>query len=382
MDFDPEEIRRIVAIGKKRGLIKEAAPVNTEHNLKAKERTYGKKAEKLHLCRSRREEALAESKATRTPAAQQIPTLQINAVEISAAELGNMRSQWMDITPALAQEWLGANTHNRRLREDTVRAYARDMCNGEWVPTHQGIAFNDENALLDGQHRLHAIIRSKKTVRMMVTFGLPARVAGKPEMFTMDAVDRGATRSVADQLDLQHSIKAGTKVAAVATALASLCCGERTRRLSVTQTLEVYRAFQSAVDYVIENASKKKGLRCTGILAGFAFAIAAEGEIPKGGPADLATAFTALNTGEGLETMPALAKLRGFLTTTESGLFTRSLDRGLAELVMQALWLDRHGKPCAQLAASLDGANWWAGRQPARIQKIAAIFCHPVKGEE
>jgi hypothetical protein len=127
-----------------------------------------------------------------------------------------------------------------------VDAYARDMLNGVWVPTHQGLAFNDRDELIDGQHRLQAIVKSGCTVRMMVTFGLASVIDGK-EMTTMDAVDRGRTRSVADQLKIQHGFKDGAITAAICTNLAAICSQERTRRLSVGQTLEIFRAFEGPI---------------------------------------------------------------------------------------------------------------------------------------
>ncbi|HEV2210835.1 MAG TPA: hypothetical protein VG167_18840 [Verrucomicrobiae bacterium] len=151
---------------------------------------------------------------------------------IDVTALNGVRSQWMDITPEMAARWLKNNFRNRPIRWDTVKAYARDMLNGNWVPTHQGLAFNDQDALIDGQHRLHAIVMAKMTVRMMVTFGVPSKIDGK-EMTTMDAVDRGATRSVGDQLTIQHGLKHGSITASVCSAVGSLCFGERTRRLSV-----------------------------------------------------------------------------------------------------------------------------------------------------
>ena len=46
-------------------------------------------------------------------------------------------------------------------------------------------------------------------------FGLASKIEGS-KMTTMDAVDRGRTRSVADQLKIQHGLKAGSKIAGLA----------------------------------------------------------------------------------------------------------------------------------------------------------------------
>ena len=289
-----------------------------------------------------------------------------------AAELGGVRSQWMNISPAMALRWLENNFVNRPLDDGVIAAYARDMVIGVWVPTHQGIAFNDKDELIDGQHRLHAIGRSGRTLRMMVTFGLPSVIEGR-EMTTMDAVDRGRTRSVADQLKIQHGLKHGSVIAMICNSLSQLCCGERTRRMSVAQALETYRAFQSEVDYMIAHRSKHHGLRQAGMLAAFALAIGSE----AGGSATIAQLHERLLSGEGLKKNSPIAHLRAFLTSDEAKLITSRLNRGIAELTLQAIWLEQKGRPVAKLEMALDGADHFRALQPARVKKIAELFALP-----
>lgn len=280
---------------------------------------------------------------------------------------GAQRSQWMDVTPEMAKRWLANNFRNRPLAEDTVIAYSRDMLAGAWVPTHQGIAFNDRDELIDGQHRLHAIIRAGVTVRMMVTFGLASKIEGS-QMTTMDAVDRGRTRSVADQLKIQHGLKDGSQIAAITSCIGSICYGERTKRLSVGQTLEIYEAFRQPIDFVIANRSKEFGLRSAGVLAAFAFVIAVEPRASEW--------FMRLNTGKGLEASAsgAVQKLREFLTSEDAQLLGRSMNRGIFEVVAGALLHELNGSVCHKLEVKPDGAEHFIKLQPARVEKIAAIF--------
>jgi hypothetical protein len=313
-----------------------------------------------------------------------------NGEDISTS--GPLRSQWIEVTPALAKTWLENNFRNRPLREDTVKAYARDMILKKWVATHQGIAFNDKDELIDGQHRLHAIVLAGVTVRMMVTFGLPSQVAGQ-EMTTMDAVDRGATRSVGDQLVIQHGFKYGSMTASICAAIGSICFGERTRRLSVGQTLDVYRLFEPSISWVIAHRSTQIGIRQTGVMAGFAFAIMADSPTMESvGSTDVCFMFEKLVTGEERarrtkEKSPSktwkefspIARLRAFLTSDEAKLLTRSLDRGVAELSLEAIYLETNRKPVSKLEMSLDGANHFRAAQPERVRKVAALFELPGK---
>lgn len=96
------------------------------------------------------------------------------------------------ITPELAAKYLEKNISNRRIRQADVDMLARDIKTGNWCITHQGIAFNDAGNLIDGQHRLTAIVQAGIPVKMMVTRGLSE--------FSVIGVDRGIKRTVNDNL--------------------------------------------------------------------------------------------------------------------------------------------------------------------------------------
>src|SRR5437870_5147015 len=81
-----------------------------------------------------------------------------------------MKIREMEVGPELATRWLEGNVHNRKLREDVVARYARDMKAGRWLLTHEPIAFNKNgDTLVDGQHRLWAVVESGATVAPVLT---------------------------------------------------------------------------------------------------------------------------------------------------------------------------------------------------------------------
>lgn len=85
-----------------------------------------------------------------------------------------MYSECILITPKLAEEWLKTNEKNyRKIYWPRVDAYVRAMQGGNWILTHQGISLDEEGKLMDGQHRLYAVVISKIPVKMMVTFNQP-----------------------------------------------------------------------------------------------------------------------------------------------------------------------------------------------------------------
>lgn len=98
------------------------------------------------------------------------------------------------VTPEQARAWLEKNEGNRGIRESWVNALAGMIQRGQWAETHQGIAFATGGRLIDGQHRLHAIVRAGKPVRILVTRGLDEEVYVH--------IDGGKSRTLQDRLKL------------------------------------------------------------------------------------------------------------------------------------------------------------------------------------
>ncbi len=96
------------------------------------------------------------------------------------------------VTPELAAAWLQKNPRNRNLNDKLVRDYARQMSAGGWAANGETIKIASNGDLLDGQHRLSAIVQSGVTLELVVVTGLPAA--------TQNTMDTGRKRVVADVL--------------------------------------------------------------------------------------------------------------------------------------------------------------------------------------
>lgn len=105
-----------------------------------------------------------------------------------------MKSQIELITPTKAREMLEHNTGNRRVRAAWVRNLAGMISSGEWKITHQGVAFDTTGRLVDGQHRLMAIVEADKAAKIMVSRGLSDD--------TYKYVDGGRPRVYSDRINL------------------------------------------------------------------------------------------------------------------------------------------------------------------------------------
>lgn len=97
---------------------------------------------------------------------------------------------WTDVTPVMAAQWLESNTYNRNISRKQVERLKKDIANGRYHVIHQGVAFDENGTLLDGQHRLIALSELNVSVWMLVTTGLPAA--------SQQAMDAGRKRQVGD----------------------------------------------------------------------------------------------------------------------------------------------------------------------------------------
>ncbi len=111
-----------------------------------------------------------------------------------------IRTTYVNVGPDLAAEWLEGNVRNRRIDQKHVDCLAQEMAAGRWTVTHQGIAFDANGTLIDGQHRLWAILQSGCTIRIAVSFGLPAEC--------IDTIDGMKARSNVDRMTLSGAFGA------------------------------------------------------------------------------------------------------------------------------------------------------------------------------
>lgn len=112
-----------------------------------------------------------------------------------------------NVTPELAQKWLGMNLQNRTLRNRAINAMANDMRNGRWEMTGEPIKFSADGVLRDGQHRLHALIQASAG---NPEFCIPMVVARGVSAESQHVMDTGLKRTVTDALRLDGTKNAST----------------------------------------------------------------------------------------------------------------------------------------------------------------------------
>lgn len=80
-----------------------------------------------------------------------------------------MKTKIERISPTMAKSYLDNNYGNQRsLSESHIVHLAQQMKAGQWECNGEPIIFDDNNNLIDGQHRLHAVIRSGVPILTLV----------------------------------------------------------------------------------------------------------------------------------------------------------------------------------------------------------------------
>lgn len=94
------------------------------------------------------------------------------------------------ITPEAAQRLLRENSHNRPLNSRRVRRLATIIREGRWRLNGDTLKVDKKSRLLDGQHRLHAVIQADRPIQTLLVTGLD------PAVF--DTIDQGKARTGGD----------------------------------------------------------------------------------------------------------------------------------------------------------------------------------------
>lgn len=172
----------------------------------------------------------------------------------------------MTITPAIAADWLNRNKNNRPISERLVFIYAQDMMAGRWTQNGESIIFDWNGNLLDGQHRLFAVVESGATITSIVVHGVD------PATFT--TIDVGKKRSASDVLAIA-GITSGhnTSVAAAVNIILQYMGGSMLSKYHAShqQIIEYVRANPEIVELVNKARAPRGwtrgyGAMMTGIL--------------------------------------------------------------------------------------------------------------------
>lgn len=178
-----------------------------------------------------------------------------------------MKAETKVVTPAMAEKWLAEHNKNnyRSLRKLTVERYARDMAVGRWEENGEPVIFNGRGDLLDGQHRLAAVVESQAAVKMLIVRDVQAG---------MLTIDRGVPRQFRDELR-RRGFKRVDRLAGLVRMLFHYRQGKGDpRRSSPTPSShDLAELFETDTDGMDHSAATAQKDGCQGLLANASGAI-------------------------------------------------------------------------------------------------------------
>lgn len=210
------------------------------------------------------------------------------------------------VTPEAAEVMLTHNVNNRSIRKSSVEAYCRDIKAGDWQENGDSICFDTAGNLIDGQHRLSAIVAAAVGVWALVVRGLPTNA--------QDTMDDGKKRTMADTFGF-HGVANNSTAAAVTRRVLLWQNGNRHNSGSnhmptKSEQLEAWRTdplLRSAVEATI-NIGKKAGLPPS--IVGLSWWLFSQISVE-----DCATFWYGMSTGANLEPGSPILILRERIAT-------------------------------------------------------------------
>jgi len=142
-------------------------------------------------------------------------------------------------TPELVNSLLSMNTNNRKIKKSYVDYLKKELLEGKWEVTSQGIGITSEGVLCDGQHRLVALKEAGfPPIEILLVSGLSERAQLK--------IDIGAKRNVADILRIHLNTTVSNTIVAALNVVARYINGKA--RISPEESAEMLVEYHEAVE--------------------------------------------------------------------------------------------------------------------------------------
>ena len=150
------------------------------------------------------------------------------------------------ITPEVAAELLATSYGNRPINKPTVLEYAVIMDSDKWSPTASKIDLDEKGRLVNGHHRLEAVILAQKTVKMLVHRGVPTQ--------DRDVIDTGRARTLSDIAAMytkKQNVAAWCAALQVCVKLVTRGAFNRPKIKSLDMAERWERLFQEGLDFAV-----------------------------------------------------------------------------------------------------------------------------------
>lgn len=259
-----------------------------------------------------------------------------------------VRAQIEMIDPKRALSLLENAADNRNISPLRVAGFRQMIERGEWHLINQGVAIGHDGKLYDGQHRLWAIAESGTPVPVLVFYGMSEEAR--------EAVDKGRSRTVSDELRMFAGLANASTVVAYVKFCARLYAGTGGSKIIFpTRTMfeEWYGCFKDGVDMAVAHlgtSGAANPFRRAPVAGSFAFA-------HKANPEKVQALAQRLKDGTGLEkNEPMWALRRALLESTRAEADTASVT---SRKVLRAIHMALRGESAANIQDSEKGITYF-----------------------
>jgi hypothetical protein len=158
------------------------------------------------------------------------------------------------ITPEMAKNYLEKNLSNRPIRPYHVQMFIQRLEARDFSLTHQGIALAEDGSLLDGQHRLSAIVQSGISAEMTVTEGLSAK--------SFQDMDCGIPRRLSDRIIIDdQDQKRNNRMVSTCQAIVLISSSVKSQNMNKVPSSEsvwrAYNLYQASLEAIVDEVFYK-----------------------------------------------------------------------------------------------------------------------------
>jgi hypothetical protein len=216
-----------------------------------------------------------------------------------------MKMEIENITPAVAKAYLATSEGNRNLKHAHLASLVSMINSDQFVMNGSPIRFDQAGHLIDGHHRLNAIVIADRAVRMLVIRGI--------SLEAKQTIDVGVPRSVADQLKIVR----GEQHVALQVAYVNWALRLLTGHIVPIKTLDQFddwsKVFGAGIKMVHDqNVHLTRFMRAAPVGAALAFAY-------KANPERITDLVNKLRDGENLKRTETAYTIREFLVRSATG---------------------------------------------------------------
>lgn len=262
--------------------------------------------------------------------------------------------KFVRITPKIAEELLKYNTRNRRIHLHDLTRYKNSLLKNEWQDGISTLWFGRNNVLIDGQHRLLAIVKTGVSAVFQINY-LASEVVGK-------AVDTGRARTPSDIFRMEgipNSYYVQSNIYCYFGLKVNDISGSLKEKVSVINAIDEYYSsedfWQEMAKFSARLTNKPKGMKKplikASLIGGIAAYLIKECKHPQSKVFDFFTQILSEDTCEN----ETLNKFRKWLSSTETKP-TKAELFNLIAIYWNAFLLNKTAKEPRRIA--FDKRNW------------------------